>query len=106
VAREDGVTVTVGAGRLSVAGDVDIGVAGQLRERLASEAERAGSGGLVLDISGVSFIDCSGLRAMMVVGRQVEAAGGRLVLAGPSPVVSRLVDLLGLSETLPVLVDA
>jgi stage II sporulation protein AA (anti-sigma F factor antagonist) len=53
----------------------------------------------------VSFIDCAGLGVVVAVRREVDAAGGRLVLAGPSPAVSRLLDLTGLSAALPVVDD-
>jgi anti-anti-sigma factor len=58
---------------------------------------------LVVDVRGVTFMDCAGVRVLLTARKQVEAAGGRLVLAGPSSAVSRLLELTGLSEALPVL---
>lgn len=98
--------MTVGAEWVSVAGEIDVARECELRERLSRAAERAGTAGLVVDVRGVSFIDCAGLQVLLTARQQVEAAGGRLVLAGPSPAVSRLLGLTDLSQVLPVLDDA
>ncbi|MRV73610.1 anti-sigma factor antagonist [Duganella sp. FT92W] len=48
---------------------------------------KAGSGMLVLDFARVSYISSIGLRALMLAIKQVKAQGGRMVLAGLSPLV-------------------
>lgn len=50
-----------------------------------------------VELSGVEFIDSSGLRALISAHTALEAQGHRLVLGSPSRVVSRLFDLSGLS---------
>lgn len=48
---------------------------------------KAGGEKLVLDFAQVSYISSIGLRALMLAIKQVKAQGGRMVLAGLSPLV-------------------
>jgi anti-sigma B factor antagonist len=55
---------------------------------------------LVLDLRGLTFIDSSGLRAVVMVDHRVRAEGKRcLVIRGPER-VERVLDLTGVSERL------
>jgi anti-anti-sigma factor len=74
-----------GDGIVVVAGELDLVGAAVLRKRLTRAPAV-----VVLDLRGVTFIDAAGLRAL-------EAVPG-LVLRGPSNVVLRLFDLLGLTD--------
>lgn len=78
---------------LRLAGELDLNEADHLAARLA--AEGAGGGDLTLDLSQLTFIDSTGLRALL---RTVDALAGRgnLVLRSPSPPVRRVLDLMGL----------
>ena len=53
---------------------------------------------LVLDFSGVSFMDSSGLGALITLTRDGEDAGSTLVLHAPSARVMRLLDTSGLQD--------
>ena len=68
---------------VSVEGEIDLGTAGEL-----SEAAACGHAGdrpsLVLDLSGVTFMDSTGLKVLLAVHKRAELAGGRLVLAAPA----------------------
>lgn len=55
-----------------------------------------------LDLSGVTFIDSSGLRALVAAHKRAEAAGGGLVIVDPSPPVLRLLGLTGLDQVLAI----
>lgn len=57
---------------------------------------------LVLDLGGVRFIDAAGLRAVVVQARALSEAGGQLVLSRPSPMLQRMLAVLGLEPVLPV----
>jgi anti-sigma B factor antagonist len=62
-------------------------------------------GTLVLDLSGLTFIDSSGLRAVVMVDHRVRTEGKRcLIVRGPER-VERVLDLTGVSERLE-LVDS
>lgn len=53
---------------------------------------------LVLDLAATSFLDSSGLRAILVAQGGVADHDGRLALRAPSKSVRRLLDIAGLTE--------
>ena len=74
---------------LRVSGELDLLTVPQLRDALAGLGGR--DRGVVLDFSGVSFVDSSGLGLLIsTAGRQRPDAGGSLVVRSPSPTVRRL----------------
>ena len=84
-----------------VRGDCDLTTATQLRERLLDMLAWQ-SATMVLDLSGVDFLDCAGVRALLAASRRAELLGGMLVVAAPSPQVARLFQLTGLDHDLTV----
>jgi anti-anti-sigma factor len=54
---------------------------------------------VVVDLSELAFVDSSGLNALVTASRSVEEAGGSIVFAQPSAHVSRLLEIVGLPET-------
>jgi len=77
--------------RLEVAGDVDLTTSAQLRDRLEG-AGRSSVRAVVVDLSGVDFIDCHGLGVLLTAQTEL---GARLLLEAPAPVVTRLLELTG-----------
>jgi anti-anti-sigma factor len=68
----------------------------ELRRAIASDAPE-----LILDLGGVSFIDSSGLRVLLLMARQSLRNGGRLrVLRGSAP-LERALEGTGLGHLLP-----
>jgi stage II sporulation protein AA (anti-sigma F factor antagonist) len=57
---------------------------------------------LLLDLSGVSFMDCAGLRALLLTQRRAGMRGGSVSLIAESPAVRRIIDLLGVRDAFPV----
>ncbi len=92
--------ITQVAEALVVRGELDAYSAPLLADRLAISAAEGDA--VRLDLSGIDFIDSSGLRALVDGHQQSEAAGRRLVLSRPSPVVTRLLEISGLTEHLHV----
>ena len=86
-----------------VAGDVDLASAPALHDRLHPLATRGA--GVAVDLAGVTFIDSSGIHALLTSARAIDAAGGSLVLAAPSPAVRRLFELVKVDEVVPVEAD-
>jgi anti-sigma B factor antagonist len=81
-------------GRVAVvrpAGDVDIMTCGVLRESLDA-LDRD----VVVDLSGVPFMDSSGLGVLAMQRRRLEAAGSTLRLANPTDLVAHLLQVTGL----------
>lgn len=59
---------------------------------------QAGGGRLILDLSGLEFVDSSGLGVLLTVLRQAGAKGGDVRLACPTPSVRRLLTLTRLDR--------
>jgi anti-anti-sigma factor len=82
-------------------GDVDTNVAEVFRDMMLRVMRRH-SPSLLLDLSGVSFMDCAGLRALLLTQRLAEMRGGSVCLIAESPAVHRIIDLLGVRDVFPV----
>lgn len=97
--RADGLTV------LSIRGELDISTEGRLRESVNTVV--AGSPRVMLDLSGVTFCDVSGLWALRSCGEDAYAMGGALVLTGLSDRLRWLFEICGLGLVFaPVKSDA
>lgn len=91
-----------GGGTLLVLeGEVDPHTTEQLDEAVDAALADAG-GDLVLELSGVTFIDSAGLRSLIRAQRQVDEAGGSLVLRAPRPSTRRVLEITGLTDELTV----
>ena len=89
-------TVGAGATRITVRGELDAMSAPDLHAALAAASE----GDVELDLAGVTFIDSSGLAAVIEAYMRLRPTGRRLVVVGRSHVVQRLLDLSGVSTQL------
>ena len=84
---------------MAISGEVDICTEAQLQQSLLRIIrERPAS--LMLDVSGVSFMDCAGLRALLVTRRRAEMRGVFLRLIATSAAVRRIIELTGAQEAL------
>ena len=92
-----------GSAVVSVAGDVDLASAVHLREVMDDALGR--SSHLVVDVAEMTFIDSSGLSALVHAHRHAAEAGGSLTLRSPSPTLKRLLSITHL-ETVLVVDDA
>jgi anti-sigma B factor antagonist len=90
----DGVIVTV-------SGEVDVCTEGLLQQALLRIMRERGAR-LLLDVSGVSFMDCAGLRALLTTRRRAELRGGFMRLTAVSRAVCRIIELAGAREALAV----
>lgn len=86
-----------GTPRLVVAGDVDVASADLLVEA-ARDAVGDGSA-LELDLGEVTFMDSTGLNALLTVRSLVADRGGDLRVAQLSRHVSRVLELVGMLDT-------
>lgn len=94
-----------GAERLTITkpeGDAVVLVEGELDAYSAPVLEAAISGhtgaDLRLDLSGVSFIDSTGIRVVVTADNRLREQDHRLVVVHPSPSVLRLLQLTSLDE--------
>jgi anti-anti-sigma factor len=89
---DDGVLVA------SVTGDIDFGTADDLGRDVAGTLSDSAAG-LVLDLTGVRYVDSSGVRVIFELAAQLGISGRKLALALPetSP-IRRLVKITRLEE--------
>jgi anti-anti-sigma factor len=86
---------------LRLAGEVDILSVGELKRR-TTQLDKSMPAHVVFDLSGLVFIDSSGINALVQGVRAIEAQGGTGVLAAPSDEAKRVFDIIGLSQVVSV----
>jgi anti-anti-sigma factor len=85
---------------VTAAGEIDISTVARLRETLFDLA--ASGRPLVVDLDQVTFIDSSGLAALVGTAKRAEAHGGSLHVACGRPRIRQLFDLTGLDRRIPL----
>jgi anti-sigma B factor antagonist len=88
---------------LAVTGELDVATAPRLRQeavRIVSgrAADSSGPTKMVIDLSGVDFLDSTGLGVIIGVLKRVRSHGGELVLAGLTPQVEKVFEITRVSE--------
>lgn len=105
ISSQDGYTVA------TISGDLDFACVPVLREQLLGVLGPRASR-IVIDLSGVTFCDASGLALLVGVGRRARLLDGVLRLAAPAPPVATVLRLTGLDlhfqtfATLPAAIRA
>ncbi len=90
---------------LALTGELDPHTAPLLQEQIDAVRSAAGAARpttVVLELSGLTFIDSSGLRVVISTQRSLAADGGQLVLRGPSETARRLLEITGLVDHITV----
>ena len=80
---------------ITVSGELDYHTGPQLRACLDDAPCQSG---LVLDLSGITYCDSTGVSVLVHAHRRTEAAGVHARAGGPAPGVSRLLSLTGLDR--------
>ena len=86
---------------IKVAGEIHATTAPEFSERL-NEAIAGGKTGVILDLTGVDFIDSTGLSVLLNGLRRVTRARGSMVLACANPTVLRLFEITKLDSTFEI----
>ena len=76
------------------AGELDIATSGALDQALAENRDT------ILDLSGISFMDSTGIRTMVGVHNRLSEAGNKLRLVVPPGPVARIIEITGLTGAL------
>jgi anti-anti-sigma factor len=87
-----------GAVIVTMAGEFDLSVEKMFAQAVTDGVVRDGHTTVVLDLAAVTFLDSSGIRALLVARQRALACGTQLVLRRPSPPVQRVLALTGLVE--------
>ncbi|MDQ3146174.1 MAG: STAS domain-containing protein [Actinomycetota bacterium] len=80
-------------------GELDAFTVGQFREALA---EMSGTSRMLIDLSGVPFLDSAGLGALIGGVRRSREAGGDVAVFGARPSVARLLHTTGFDRVASV----
>lgn len=86
---------------VSATGEVDAASVELLRKELTDLAD-ADQVNVILDLSGVTFLDSSGLGALVSSYRRLQTRGGMLALVCRNDMVLRVFRLTGLNRVLPI----
>jgi anti-sigma B factor antagonist len=89
---------------IAVRGEVHVSTAPEFSERL-NDAIAGGKTGVVIDMTGVDFIDSTGLSVLLNALRRVTRQQGTLALAVNNPTVLRLFEITRLDSTFDILPD-
>lgn len=87
---------------VAVAGEVDVSNASELRDALDACLAEEPARELVADLSGVPYIDSTGIGVLVGVAHRAVEGGGRLVVARPQRNVMRVFGMLGVSGDLNI----
>jgi anti-sigma B factor antagonist len=85
--------------RIDLNGELDLDTAPALTEQLDDLAQN-GAVLVIVGLADVTFLDSSGLRALVHGARAIEEAGGRLLVDGASGAVARILELTDLLRRL------
>jgi anti-sigma B factor antagonist len=90
--------------RLALAGELDLATAPLLSQRLTEvEADATVTQLVVIDLTGVPFIDSTGLRVLLEAHARSQGNGNRLRITGGSDQARKLFALAGVLDKLPFL---
>jgi anti-anti-sigma factor len=95
VTSESGATA-----RVALSGRLDIAGAEAVALPLATLA--GAKQGLIIDMSGVSFIASIGIRHLVTTAKALSRRNGRLVLLNPVTLVVEVLETSGLTDLLPI----
>jgi len=91
--------LSAGRAALRVEGRLDLVTARELRSAI-NEVVAHGSAHVVIDLAGVTFVDSSGLGALVAGLKSTRQAGGELRIAAPAEQVQMVLELTKLVRVL------
>jgi anti-sigma B factor antagonist len=95
--------VEEGVALVAVSGELDLASVDELRTALRTAAPRSPS--VVVDVSGVSFIDSTALAALLRSNDELSSDGVQMVMACPPGPVRRLLTMTSLDDRLTLAPD-
>ncbi|MDW4910316.1 STAS domain-containing protein [Streptomyces sp. ADMS] len=84
---------------ITLTGEIDL-LSAPLVQVSLEQCLRDGIHTIDVDLTPVTFCDCSGLNVFLHAAQQTIAAGGTLRLHNPPPTMSRILDLVGCGQLL------
>ena len=86
---------------VELSGEADVTNSDVLREALEAEVAKQ-HGTLIIDLSGLRFMDSSALHVILRASRAMDRQGGVLVLASPRDPVAKMLRLTAADQLIPV----
>ncbi|GAA4966187.1 STAS domain-containing protein [Streptomyces heliomycini] len=86
---------------LTVEGYLDVDTATEFQHHLANQLHH-GRRHFLLDLTAVPFMDSSGMNIILRVYQEARELPGSVHIISPAPAVRRILDLTGVSITVPV----
>ena len=87
--------------RVALAGEIDLACAPELAQAFAAFSGTTYDR-VVVDLSELSFIDSSGIKALIAAAKVIQAEGRVMTLVGAGPNVQRVLDIVNLSAVMPI----
>ncbi|HET7881890.1 MAG TPA: STAS domain-containing protein [Acetobacteraceae bacterium] len=95
--------VAPGAVRVILDGRLDI--TGAAAVDLQFNAVAGSHNGVIVDLAAVSFLASIGIRTLLLGAKTVQRRGGSFVLLKPVAEVERVLDVMGMTDLMPVFHD-
>lgn len=88
--------------KVRVTGELDEATHDQFRTAVEAALDRSRARHVHLDLSGVTFIDSSGLGAIIGRFKRIQRGGGRMLLINPAPGPLKVLEMAGLLKLMEV----
>jgi len=85
---------------VAVVGEVDLATAHLLRDGLLKVLREQATAIVDVDLAGVTFLDCTGISALVAVRNATGHTGRQMWVSHPQPIVRRVLELTGLLDVL------
>ena len=90
------------AAALALVGELDPGTAPILQAKLQELAADPAVASVTVDLAQITFLDSSGVRAIVTGGEALRSRGAALALTAPNPNVRRVLEVTGLAQLVTV----
>jgi anti-anti-sigma factor len=87
---------------VALCGELDLGGLEAVQDEMR-RVEQSDAGRIIVDLSGLEFMDSSGLRAMLQIHARSRTDGNRVVFLRGGPIVQRLFEITDTESRLPFL---
>jgi len=86
---------------LTLTGEIDISTSGRVREALIA-ISNSGENKVVVDMTNVTFLDSTGLAALVGPLKRFRSMNGQIVLRSPTRGVQKVLEITGLTRVFTI----
>lgn len=90
---------------VKITGEFDMIIADEFKKTVDSYLDSRLAKYLLVDLGSVSFIDSSGLGALLGRYKKVESLKGKMVIAGPQRQVRKILEVSGINRVIGIYQD-